>query len=140
MHIVSCKEKTDHILTRIYPFSQYGSEDEFMRYGYAYFELTQSIKNWLGEYTHNWRKGKLRITKYPIDVFDITLIDHARIENFGNQQDQNYKYIKYDSLEREFNALPITGNLIRLLHPKFNRNRKIPTVVIGSLNLSPPGT
>jgi len=120
MHIISSKEKTDHVLLRIIPFSQYGFSilsytsppppDEFLDYGYAYFELTKSIKNWFGEYAYNWKKGKLRITKYPIDLFEIKLLELATIENEENSRKPEYKYIKYDSLNflKESPALDLT--------------------------------
>ena len=98
MKIKSSKKKTDHILVALAPFTLPHTEDEFMEFGFLYFNLNDIIKRNIKLFHKNWKKGKSRVVKFPIPIYNAVLIRGSLVENADNHNHPDYKYIKYDSL------------------------------------------
>ncbi len=98
MKIKSSKKKTRHILVRVTPFSPFGEEDEFMEFGFLYFEYTLNIEIELRSFHKKWRKAKRRIPRFPIEIDKAILLKSSDIENSENTDNPDYRHIRYDSL------------------------------------------
>jgi len=98
MKIKSSKIKTRHILVSITPYSPYGEGDEFMEYGFLYFEYTQEIERNIKSFHKKWRKGKRRVSRFPVEIYDAILLNRYAIDNSENIDNPDYKHIRYDSL------------------------------------------
>ena len=98
MKIISSKKKTRHILIRVTPYSPFGEEDEFMEYGFLYFNYTFIIEMKVRKFHRKWRKGKRRISRFPIEINEAILLKESAIENSENMNNPDYKHIRYDAL------------------------------------------
>lgn len=98
MKIKSSKKKTRHILVRVTPYSPFGEEDEFMEFGFLYFEYTFNIEIEIRSFHRKWRKAKRRIPRFPIEIAEAILLKESDIENSDNMDNPDYRHIRYDSL------------------------------------------
>jgi len=98
MKIKSSKMKTRHILVSVTPYSPFGEGDEFMEFGFLYFEYTEEIERNVRSFHKKWRKAKRRIPRFPIRIDEAILLKSYDIENADNTTNPDYKHIKYDSL------------------------------------------
>lgn len=104
MKIVSSKDKTEYILIRITPYAAFGEEDEFNQFGFLYFHYSSGIEDQIASFHKNWKNRTCRILRYPIDLRETILINSSLIENADNMESDDFKFIKFDSLnhlERE---------------------------------------
>jgi len=85
------------MLVSITPYSPYGEGDEFMEFGFLYFEYTHEIERNIKSFHKKWRKAKRRIPRFPIEIYDAILLNRSAIENSENMMSPDYKHIKFDS-------------------------------------------
>jgi len=97
MQISSSKKKTRHILVRVTPYSPYETMDEFMEFGFLYFEYSNRVEDEVKLFHKNWKTRKLRISRFPVDVSNAILLPSYSIENADNMMSPDYKHIKFDS-------------------------------------------
>ncbi len=74
MKIKSSKDKTRHILIRITPYAPFGEEDEFIHYGFLYFNFSSSIEDNVVSFHKNWRNGSCKVSRFPIELRETILI------------------------------------------------------------------
>lgn len=98
MKIRSSKDKTEHILVRVTPYAAFGEQDEFNQFEFLYFNYSSSIEDQIVAFHNNWKNRTCRIQRYPIELRETILIDSSLIENADNMESEDFKYIKFDSL------------------------------------------
>ena len=98
MKIKSSKKKTEHIIVALTPYTFSHTEDEFMEFGYLYFNLNDFIKQNIKEFQKRWRKGKSRVPRFPVFVYNAVLLREILVYDPKNDGSPDYKYFKYDSL------------------------------------------
>ena len=98
MKIKSSKQKTRHILIRVTPYAPFGEEDKFIEYEFLYFNYSKSIEDKVKLFHKNWKSGIVKVQRFPVAIFEATLLKSYSIENTDNTNNPDYKYIKFDSL------------------------------------------
>ena len=119
MKIVSTNKKTRHIISYVMPYIHPELDDEFLKYGYFYFNFSERIENQVKQFLDDLKKGEMRVDRYPIDIYG-TLLE-SNIECVENMENPDYEYFKFDSLnhikskpifEKGDNFYKIRGHLL----------------------------
>jgi len=96
MKIISTGKKTRHIISFIVPYIHPKRDDKFLEYGYFYFHFTEWVEKQIRKFKKDWETGKMRVNKYPINIYGILL--KSNIESYDNMENPDFEHFKYDSL------------------------------------------
>ncbi len=98
MKIKSSNIKTEHVLVRVTPYAPFGERDDFIDFGFLYFNYSSSIEDEIVSFHKNWRNRSCRVLRFPIELRETILINSSIVENADNTGTEDYTYIKFDSL------------------------------------------